>query len=463
MTRKILTILGYALLTMLVLLVTAGLVAYGQGYTYDFKTGKLTQDGLVIIVSSPSGAAVSLEGKDLKKKTEFRKLYEPGSYTFELNKSGFKTWSKTLTVTPGGVGMAQYAVLMPNSPKTTVLDDRQAILAQAISKDHNHLAYVVGGDQAGVYVSDIGGGVKKVFAVPVPEKDKPLETLVSVAWSDDASHLLVTSQAGATKVYRVMSVGGGDVVNLTDQYKFDFAGLTFSQNNWKRLFWAAGGDLRRVDLDAKAVSGVLADKVAQVVPTDDRLLYVRADTTGYSLWNLDSNDKPQSVVAALTPSSSYDIELTSWNNQDELAVVPASTRVGLLYTGIFGSTPTTQTIAQNVDRSSFSPDGHLLAFYSGNEVAVYDFEKSDFLKERATYLFPKVTALHELTWFDNFHVVRNENGRIIWSEFDGGNAHDLGAAYAEFAAYGSNDNRSVIGLFDYGVGRVRSEQLLLKP
>jgi WD40 repeat protein len=387
-----------------------------------------------------------------------------------LNKPGFKTWSKTLTVTAGGVGLAQYVILTPNSPKTTVLDERQTILAQAMTKDHNHLVYVVGGDQAGVYVSDIGGGVKKVFAVPVPEKDKLPEILVSVSWSDDGSHLLVVTQAGAAtatagaaKVYRVMSVDGGDVVNLTDQYKFDFAGLTFSQNNWKRLYWAAGGDLRRVDLDAKAVSGVLADKVTQVFPSGDRLLYVRADITGYSLWNLDSSDKPQPVVAALTPSSSYDVALTSYNGQDELAVVPASTRVGLLYTGIFGSTPTTQTITQNVDRSSFSPDGHLLAFYSSDEIAVYDFEKSDFLKQRTTYLFPKVTALRQLTWFDNFHVVLNENGRIVWSEFDGDNARDLGAAYAEFPAYGSNDNRSVIGLFDYGVGRVRSEQLLLKP
>ena len=461
--RKILTILGYVLLTLIVALVTVLLVAYGQGYVYDFKAGKLIHNGLVMLQSSPSGAEVSLAGKDLNKKTDYRQLYAPGKYTFELNKPGYQPWKKTVEVVAGEASMAQYAILTPNSPKTTVLDEQTAILAQSMTKDNNHLAYVVGGDQAGVYVLDIGGSAKKVFVNPAPEKDKPVETLESVRWSADGSHLLVVSRTDSGRVYRVMSNGGADVLNLTDQYRFDFPGLVFSQNNWKKLYWLSGGDLRRLDLDAKTVSGVLVDKVTQINPLGDKLLYVRSDTTGYSLWSLDSNDKGQSVIPALTPSAAYSLAYVSWRNHDELAVVPTASRTGMLYSDAFGSTPSSMTIAQGVDRASFSPDGHLLTFYGGNLAVTYDLDQSDYLKKRVSYTLPGISGLHELTWFDNFHIVLNEGGRIVWAEFDGTNAHDLGAAYAEFPAYGSSDNRSVIGVFDHGVGRAQVTEMLLKP
>jgi hypothetical protein len=465
MLRRILIAAGYAVLTALVVVVTVLLVAYGQGYVYDFKTGRLLQTGLVIIQSTPGGADVSLNGKPLNKKTEYRKLYEAGSYTFKLTKAGYQAWEKTLKVVQSEVSMVQYAILLPTKPQVTTLDTQDAVLAQSMSKDHRHLAYVVGGAKAGLYTLDPGGSKPtRVFTAPEATKDKPAEILVSAQWSDDASHLLVVTSSATGQIYRVMNSSGGEQQNLTDEYRFDFGGLTFSYNNWKRLYWLASGELRLLDLDAKAVSGVLADKVTQFQMADDRLLYVRSDENGKSLWSLDSGGHKQSMVAALPPSESgYTFDSSSWNGQQYLAVVALSSRSGIVYSGTFGTTPDSKTVAAEADRVTFSPDGHLAAFYSSGAVTMYDLERSEIEKTTTIYKFDSVKDLKQLTWFDNFHLLTTQNGRVVWCEFDGANAHDLGAAYDGFPAYSTADMRSAVVFGDFGSGQVRLSKTLLKP
>jgi hypothetical protein len=262
----------------------------------------------------------------------------------------------------------------------------------------------------------------------------------------------------------VINSSGGDQLNLTDEYRFDFGGLAFSWDNWKRLYWTSGGELRQLDLDSKAVTGVLVDKVTQFQMDKNRLLYVRADENGKSLWSLDAGGHKQSVVAALPPSDvGYALDSSSWNGQQYLAVVPLSTRAGIVYSGAFGTAPDSKTVATEADRVAFSPDGHLVAFYSTGAVTMYDLERSVIEKTPTSYQLAAVKDLKQLTWFDNFHLLTSQNGRVVWSDFDGANAHDLGAAYGGFPAYSTADMRSAVAFGDYGSGQVRLGKTLLKP
>ena len=462
MFRRILPIIGYAALTTLVVGITVLLVAYGDGYSYNFKKHQITRNGLVIINSVPNGLTVMLGDKS-KKKTPYHASYEAGQYTFSINKDGFWPWQKTLNVVAGEVTLAEYVIMVPKTLTASVLDTKPQIVAQSVSKDHRHVAYVTGGDGAAVYTLDLGNPKPVKLYTPKAAADPvPAEVLNGVLWSDDASHLLISSTVGDQKVLQLAAASGGTPVNLTAQYRFDFTGLTFASGNWRQMYWISPDGLRRLDVDSQSVSAVLADKVSQFWIEPDRVLYVQQTDLGRSLWSLDSRGHHQQLIQALAESDSYSVALSTYQGVEELAVVPAKTQTGTLYTGIFGNNPVAKTIAHGVTSASFSPDGHLLAFSSGSSMVVYDLELSLVDSKFVAYnVADQPGQLTSLAWFDDFHLLTVRDGQLYFSEFDGANRVPLGSVVGGLPAFATSDSKSVVTYRQDAKG-VRIEQVQLK-
>ncbi len=464
MIRKLLTTFGSLLLVVAIIGATVLLVAYGRGYTYDFSRGRMIQTGLVLIRSNPAGTQITVNSKVIRQKSPYRGSYEAGTYSFELNKSGFRVWHKALQVVASQVTSAEYIVLLPIDIARSILDTHTQIISETISRDHRHLAYVTGAADSAVYTLDLGSGkVAKVYTPAVATASAPAESLISVAWSDDASHLLVVSQVGNTLIHRVMTASGTDNVNLTDQYGFNFSGLQFSGTSWQQLYWISPDGLRRLDLGNQTVSAVLADKVSQFNIAGDRILYVQLTELGRTLWTTDARGRKQELIPALPESDNYSIALSSYRGEDELAVVPSKTGVGTLYSGIFGSTPVAKTVAHGVTTANFAPDGHLVAFSSTSVVQTYDLELSDRVNSPVIYTFPADgRTLSNLSWFDNFHLLLNYNGTLVFADFDGTNLSSIGSIVPGFPAYNSSDFRSVFS-FVPSVNSAQITELTIRP
>src|SRR5207247_2644046 len=121
----------------------------------------------VIINSLPSGVRVTEDGKQLKKSTPYQAAVKVGDHTYKLVKDGFEPWQKVLHVVAGRVALASYVIFVPKNPVTTALDSHAQITAQAISKDHRHLAYITTGADAAVYTLDLGS--KKAVKLYTPK------------------------------------------------------------------------------------------------------------------------------------------------------------------------------------------------------------------------------------------------------------------------------------------------------
>ena len=444
MLRRFAITIGYLLAACLVVGLTIGLVAYGQGYSYNFSQHRVVRTGIVIIQSTPGSVKVSLDGKKPKKKTTYRQSFEAGSYTFTLAKDGYQTWTKTLKVLAGEVTLAQYVTLIPTDLRPQVVLATDPVTSQSLSHDHRHLAFVTSGAASAVYTSDFSSSKPtKVYTPAAATPTTPAESLVSVTWSADASHLLVMSQVGGAITARVMAADGSGAVNLTDQYRFDFTSLRFSGNDWKQLYWISPDGLRRLDLNSQSVSAVLADQVMQFQVEDDRLLYVQSTALGQSLWSFDYRSHKQQLIAALVPSAHYGLAYTTYRGTSELAVVPAGTATGTLYSDILGDNPVAQTIAHNVSDVSFSPDGHLVVFSGPASVTTYDLDQSNVFGSPVSYTFTPGALSLPPTWFDNFHLLLNENGQLVWREFDGQNAANFGPVQSSLTAFASADAKSV--------------------
>jgi hypothetical protein len=462
--KLMLVIAGYCMAVLAIVGFTVALVAYGNDYSYDFSTHRIIQKGHIIITSAPSGVRVKVDGKQLNKKTPYQTAYKVGEHTFSLIKDGYYPWTKSISIVAGRVALANYVILIPKNIVSTTLDTRPQILGQSISKDHRHIAYITGGIDAAVVTLDVGSRKQMKLYVPkVASAEAPAEVLKDVSWSDDASHLLITTDVGGQVIQRLATAGStAEPVNLTQEFGFDLSGLKFSGSNWKQLYWVSADGLRRLDVDAKTVSGVLADKVTQFWPQPDHVLYVQQTDLGRTLWSLDSRGRKQEIVQVLAESASYAVAESKYNGDDQLVVVPAATQVATLYSAIFSDTPESKVLAHNVTGVGFAPDGHLLALTSPTATSVYDLERSDIERSFVLYRVPFVGALANLTWFDSDHLLANRDGRLFLSEFDGANSIDLGAVSGALPGYGSADGRAVI-MYGPSEAGVKVNQLVIRP
>jgi hypothetical protein len=446
MLRRILIIIGYTLLVLAISAITVALVAYGNDYVYDFGSQKLIQKGHVIIESEPSGGQITADGKQIKKKTPYRAAFKVGDHTFKITKDGFRPWEKVLHVVAGRVALANYVILLPDKIEETRLDSRPQIISQAISKDHRHIAYITGGTDAGVYVLDPGSKkTTRIYSPQAATETNAAEVLQEVSWSDDASHLLIASVWNGQPQHRLATAGGEAApIDLTGTYGFNFSGLKFSGSNWRQLYWVSPDGLRRLDVEAKAVSGVLADNVTQFWVQPDRVLYAQKTAFGRSLWSLDRGGKRQEVIQVLAESDTYSVALSRYDSEDYLAVVPAKTGVATLYSGVFGDTPVAKVLAHNVTEASFSPGSRYLAVTGPDYGRVYDLELSKVDNRMVIYDLPDQPGnLQVMTWYDDSHILSNRDGKLYWSEFDGANSVSLGDGEGKLPAYNSPDGRLI--------------------
>jgi hypothetical protein len=449
MSRSFFILMGYLALTALVIVTTVALVAYGQGHSYDLNHNRLVHNGLVIINTQPSGAIVNVESKSGTKKTPYHATFEAGNYRFRVTKDGFESWSKVLHVIASQVTLVEYIILLPKERPATIVDRRVEITNQTISRDHRHMAYLVPGAAGGLYTLDLNNASNhaiRLYQPTIATAEAPAEILTSVSWSDDATHLLLGSTLVSGHTIRLITANDGSQVNLTEKYHFDFTGLVFSGRDWRQLYWISPDGIRRLDAGAQTVTGILADKASELIVAGDRILYIQTSELGESIGSLDNRDRKQIIVESLVKSPSYDIKYESYQGQDLLAIVPSANGIGTLYTNIFSSDITSKVVVSNVTHIIFSTDGHLASFYSPKQIFSYDLEQSGLLSRSIStqVSYAMGSEISNLSYYDGYHLLTNQNGRLHFMEYDGQNDIDLGSIATGTTPYRVMDQRAVI-------------------
>jgi len=345
------------------------------------------------------------------------------------------------------VTLAEYIVLFPTHRPETILDRKPQITVQTITRDHRHMAYLVPGTTAGLYTVDLTNSkVTHLYQPVAATADVPEEALTDVSWSDDGTHLLLGSTLAGVHTVRLITLSDGSQVNLTDKYHFDFSTLQFSARDWRQMYWISPDGMRRLDAGAQTVTGILADKVSQFAIAGDRVLYVSSSDLGESLGSLDARDRKQTVIQALVKSPSYAIKYETYQGQDILAIVPSVDQIGTLYTNVFSNDITTKVVAHGVSGIVYSTDGHLATFYGANNYVSYDLEQSGLLARSVSYsaTLPAGQAITGISYYDGAHLLINQSGRLIVTEYDGMNTIDLGPVVAGTIPYRLADQRAII-------------------
>lgn len=452
MLRKIFIPIGYILLSAFLILATVALVFISRGYGYDFQHKRVIYNGLVVINSFPTGATVMVNGKVAKQKTPFRSSLESRDYDFEVFKAGYRAWRKRLNIPASGVTWAQYILLFPNDLKPQPISAVSGgVTSLFATRDHRHVGFLTAGTDPGLWV--LSGDEKtatKVYTPKVVTPELPAETIDQPVYSEDGSHIMFHSTQADKSSYQVVSVSGGQPVNLTEQFGFNFTNLKFNPTNWRELFWVSPEGLRRLDVEAKTATLLVPGAVAGFTFAGDRLFSVTPTALGKSVISLDRSGHRQEVVQSLAESDSYQMLYSNFQGKDYLAVLPSKTGTVTLFSDIFSSNPVAKVVSKSANQISFNDDGRYLAFYTPNEFGSYDIEHD--------HLSGQVKLAGNLSyfgWFDNYHLLINSSGKLELTEYDGVNTVVLDEAAAPgSAAFGSADARRMLWL---GQGKAKDE------
>lgn len=124
----------------LIIIVSAVVIAYGRGYRLDIIRKSLKPTGLIAATSDPTGAQVLIDG-NLTTATNNSINVNPGWYTITIQKEGFQSWEKHIRV-QGEVVTRADAYLFPANPSLSTLST-YGIVHPVLSPDGSKLAFIV--------------------------------------------------------------------------------------------------------------------------------------------------------------------------------------------------------------------------------------------------------------------------------------------------------------------------------
>lgn len=237
-------ILSSILIIAFILAGTTIAVLYAKGYRFGPQNGKtfIEGTGLLVVTSKPEGARVLINGH-LTTATNNTINLSPGQYSITIEKDGYVSWTKQITVKKEVVTEAT-ALLFPTAPKleavtTTgaanpVMDGTSTILAYNVSS--------ASAAKNGIYILDmnarpiitIGGGTTQLTNNSIDRFSE-----ANLSFSPDGKNILAQiANVGGTTSYLV-STGGfndspQDVTTTLDQVKKEWD-LQSNEKNKKIL------------------------------------------------------------------------------------------------------------------------------------------------------------------------------------------------------------------------------------
>src|SRR5690554_5521518 len=102
--------IGYALMAVLIFGVASLLVLQAFGYSFNPRTGDITQNGLVFIDAHPQAAEVFINGQS-KGFTDQRMVMTNGKYSLELKREGYRDWRRDFVLEGGHIERFVYPFL----------------------------------------------------------------------------------------------------------------------------------------------------------------------------------------------------------------------------------------------------------------------------------------------------------------------------------------------------------------
>lgn len=438
-------IVSYALMALVVVSGTAVVILSSLGYGVNTKTGKVVQNGLVFVNSTPAGAKIFVNGKDTQKMTSSRLIlsgstrliFPSGDYTLSLQEDGYRQWQRSFSLKPQSILRLDYPILVPIllKPKavanfasqpvlTTLSDDRRWLVQGFATRSGLSLTQ---------YDLNIATPVGKPLTMPANLLGLNGGRWQVIDWSSDGTTVLLKQTLGARSEFIALNRSSPTKsFNVTQDIDFT-ASQVKMRDNKSDQFYILASDNRLFSLTTGSAPTLMFKDILAFEPLgDSRLLFIvgkkSAPTQAIKLWD----GSKAYGLGKINNSGNYLLAASNFAGHEYyLATLPESKRIDIysdplnsLRAGVSPKvTIRLPGLASAQTSVSSSPKSRFLAIQSGQSILTYDFQKN----ESFAYKLPKTPA-GPLTWMDNYHLSGLVDGKAYMTDYDGINQYSLSAS-----------------------------------
>lgn len=410
------------------------------GYSFNQKDGRLEQGGLLQFASVPTGATVTLDELTLGTRTNTKATVGSGSHSVSMNRSGYRTWQKTITILPGQIGWLNYARLVPTEVKPESQRTFTGLAGSLVSPGRKWVALQQAADQPVFEIADIQGDSVKYMPLTIPAAlytapaAGTAQTFSLESWSRDEEALLVKHVYDGDKVEWLLVDRDepAKTVNITASLGVNPSKLVFAGGGSRLLFAQADDSVRRINIDDMTLSRPLATRVESFNPFDDKTItYVTLGdeagkrTVGYAAVDID-----QPVAIQTFPADGQPLQavLKVYFNKRYLSVAHGQSLVIKN-----GDLPTRSskgdlkvyaqaTLPVGTIQLSSSVNGRFVMAQLPDGYATYDLELKKF--DKTTWATPAAVP-RPLQWLDDYILWSDNGGQLRMYDFDGGNQQNI--------------------------------------
>lgn len=454
--ERIILLVGYVLIA--VAIVTGSIILVYGAYGFNFgKNGTVIQNGLVFVSSQPNPADIIMNGKYNGQTTNARLIIPSGIYQFELTRTGYRPWYRTITVDGGAVEHFDYPLLFPQRLTSHALATYSAapgLITQ--SPDRRWLIIQKPGSSSDFDLYDLKNPVKPIITtLSLPSgllgTATTSESWQTVDWADDNQHVLMEHTFDGKIEYFLLdradpsqSVNLTTTLNLPEGDQVDFANKKYNSY----FVYNPDGDLGTASLGATGVTPLLNHVLTFKTYNTNTVLYVTNDDAPAGKVVVKMMVGTNSyTIRDLPISTTYLVNLTSYGGS--LYVATGASTSGRVYiyqdpVGTLSSAPGQALVPAWVlhvpapNFLSFSDNAQFIMTEDGNYFSVYDIQND------LGYLYnennkpldqPQVSA----SWMDGDRLVYVSNGKLIVQDYDGKNQQTLVKAVPQYApAFSTN-------------------------
>ena len=364
---------------------------WAQGYKFNWHNKSWQKTGVLFLEVKPEKASIYINNKSYAEKTSARiKNLLPGKYNVKVEKEGYITWDKDLTIYPNTTTFAQYIRLFKNDPPTIKLTEQKIVL---FSENENNTIALVTEDNF-IYIFNIE---KQSFDKISFIDFKPKKIFLS----QNTNKILLQTDND----WQLVDI----ITKKITSIKLNISQPVFDNNNTNILYVLSDRGIEKINLATLETTTILEADIINFYIKNNDLYYLNKKENNIELilTNLNSLQLKE-TVGQLPISQDY----TFYPAPDNLLNL-TDNKNNILYifdpdTKIF---PEKQTIISEVKYLSWHENGSLL-FINDYEIWTYQKHDGQYIKNLITRLSSKIN--HAL-WFtyDTHLIYLTDSGLYI--------------------------------------------------
>lgn len=432
--------IGYVLVAVLILIIGRFFVIWASGESFNPRTGKIIDYGLLFIDSKPGNADVFLN-KDHKGTTAGRYNLPAGTYDITLTKDGYFEWHNKISLAGQSVDRVVYPFLFPKAPKTQAVKAYASLPAEASSSPDRRWLIVEQTTAPGIFSFDLFDTSKTSLspsnlAVPaglLTNTALQNQSLTVVRWASDNNHFLLRHDYEGGSEFIVMSrTDPVTNINLSRQYGINAGSADFNAGRFDQVYLYAPSDqtLNLVN-SSRNTTTVLLKKVSDWKAIENNLvLYSTADgaPAGQILIKIWDNGKSYKLTS-LPIANSQQFDAKQYQSHWYYALGNESYGRIVIYKDPLDSLkdpnngkvlPLLSIVTPGTPLLSFSKNSRFIEAQSGQQFNVYDAETQTRYKYSLT-----LSTAPMLGWMDGHRLIGDINDQVFVMDFDAQNQHSL--------------------------------------